>query len=130
MGVLELQNATTKTLVKRSNISLKISPNISPNIFTRRSKKDWVEIRAEGWTVSRHFDPKKTQDNHYRFRAKEKQSQLIELITEHNPDIICGTEFHLDEKYKTNEVFPEAYTITRKDRKEGVGEVFTAVSKR
>ena len=48
MGVLELQNATTKTLVKRSNISLKISPSISPNIFTRRSKKDWVEIRAEG----------------------------------------------------------------------------------
>ena len=34
----------SKALVKRSNIS----PNISPNIFTRRSKKDWVEVRAEG----------------------------------------------------------------------------------
>ena len=42
-------------VVKRSNIS----SNISANIFTHRSKKDWVDVRAEGCTVSRHFDPKK-----------------------------------------------------------------------
>ena len=70
-----------KALVKRSNISPNISPNIflfmlefdptmvakrsnispsiSPKIFTRGSKKDWVEFRAEGCTVSRHLDTKK-----------------------------------------------------------------------
>ena len=45
------QHFFSMLVVKRSNIS--------PNIFMRRSKKEWVEIRTESCSVSRHFDPKK-----------------------------------------------------------------------
>eukprot|EP00794_Sanderia_malayensis_P002336 gene2336-2688_t len=63
-------------------------------------------------------------------RSTQKQNQLLELIAEHNPDVICGTESHLDNKYTSAEVFPENYSIARKDRVEGGGGVFVATHQR
>ena len=63
-------------------------------------------------------------------RSTQKQHQLLELIAEHDPDVICGTESHLDYKYSSAEVFPDSYTIARKGRAEGGGGVFVASHQR
>ncbi len=39
-------------------------------------------------------------------RSREKQDSLLEFVTEHEPDIICGTESHIDNNYSTATVFP------------------------
>ena len=49
-------------------------------------------------------------------QSLDKKLQFQELITEHNPDIICGTESHLNADYYTAEVFPPDFNITRKER--------------
>ena len=59
-------------------------------------------------------------------RLTQEQHQLLELIAEHDPDVVCGTESHLDYKYSSPEVFPESYSIARKDRAEEGGGVFVA----
>ena len=59
-------------------------------------------------------------------RSTQKPNQLLELIAEHNTDVIYGTESHLDSKYSSAEVFPESYSIARKDRVEGGGGAFIA----
>lgn len=63
-------------------------------------------------------------------RSEKKRNDLIELITQHAPDIICGTESHLDMYYSSSEVFPDMFDIVRKDRVEGGGGVFIATHKR
>ena len=63
-------------------------------------------------------------------RSTQKPNQLLELIAEHNQDVIYGTESHLDNKYSSAEVFPESYSIARKDRVEGGGGVFIATHQR
>ena len=61
-------------------------------------------------------------------RSSGKQANLLALIAEHNPDIICGCESHLDGSYSSAEVFPSNYIILRKDRLEGAGGVFLCVN--
>ena len=46
-------------------------------------------------------------------RSLDKKQQFQELITEHNPDIICGSESHLNADYYTVEVFPPDFYITK-----------------
>ncbi len=59
-------------------------------------------------------------------KGKEKQ-KLLELIAkEHNPDIIFGTESHLDPSYGDSEVFPDGYLVKRNDRDRHGGGVFVA----
>ena len=50
-------------------------------------------------------------------------------MSEHNPDVICGTESHLDQSFYTSEIFPTTYNVFRKDRTLGGGEVFLCTKK-
>ena len=60
-------------------------------------------------------------------RSLDKKLQFQELITEHNPNTICGTESHLNADYHTAEVFPPDFNVTRKERPAaGDGGVFIA----
>ena len=61
-------------------------------------------------------------------RSSEKRANLLALIEEHNPDIICGCESHLDRSYYSAEIFPNNYTVLRKDRIEGAGGVFLCIN--
>ena len=45
-----------------------------------------------------------------------KQAQLQTTVDYTNPDLIFGTESHLDSSYSDAEIFPPGYTIYRKDR--------------
>ena len=51
------------------------------------------------------------------------------LINEHNPDVVCGTESHLDHSFYTPEIFPDEYNVFRKDRTMGGGGVFLCIKK-
>ena len=57
-------------------------------------------------------------------QSSGKRANLLVLIAEHNPDIICGCESHLDSSYCSAEIFPSNYIILRKDQLEGAGGVF------
>ena len=60
--------------------------------------------------------------------GSEKRCQLMQLIDEHQPDIICGCETKLDNTIYDQEVFPtDTYEIYRKDNKKGEGGVFVAI---
>ncbi len=45
----------------------------------------------------------------------DQQLSLLELATEHEPDIICGTESHIDKQF-TNSLLPPQYDVEREDR--------------
>ena len=62
-------------------------------------------------------------------KSKKKQKDLRSVITQENPDIICGNESHLDGDYFTSEVFPDTHEIFRKDRNRYGGGVFIGVKK-
>ena len=64
-------------------------------------------------------------------RSKKKQDELLKLVRKHTPDIICGTESHLDQhvQYTSAEVFPSSYDIYRKDRSLGGGGVFLCIQR-
>ena len=49
--------------------------------------------------------------------------QLFTNLDEHQPDIVCGTESHLENSITTSQVFPKGFDIFRKDRSLG-GEEF------
>ena len=57
-----------------------------------------------------------------------KRAQFQTLIDEQNPDIICGCESHIDSSYFNAEIFPTTYTVLRKDRVEGAGDVFLCIT--
>lgn len=61
-------------------------------------------------------------------QSQRKRMQLQELIETHKPDIIAGTESHLDSSITTSETFPNNYQIFRKDRNIHGGGVFLAVN--
>ena len=61
-------------------------------------------------------------------RSTGKRLEFASLLHEHQPDIVCGTESHLENGITTSEVFPKGFDIFRKDRSLGGGGVFVAVS--
>ena len=62
--------------------------------------------------------------------STQKQLQFQELVEEHDhPDIICGTESHLDNATTNESLHPE-YDFEREDREYGGGGVFIAIHKR
>ena len=61
-------------------------------------------------------------------RSTGKRLDFASLLHEHQPDIVCGTESHLENGITTSEVFPKGFDIFRKDRSLGGGGVFVAVS--
>ena len=61
-------------------------------------------------------------------KSTSKQAEFHVLTDEVKPDIICGTESHLNDSISSNEIFPNGYEIFRKDRDLHGGGVFIAVS--
>lgn len=47
---------------------------------------------------------------------RNKVADLNVCIDENNPDVIIGTETHLNSSVASNELFPRLYTVFRKDR--------------
>ena len=82
------------------------------------------------------FTPKKKKNiplklmvlNCRSLKSTSKQAEFHVLIDEVKPDIICGTESHLNDSISSNEIFPNGYEIFRKDRDLHGGGVFIAVS--
>ena len=56
-------------------------------------------------------------------RSTGKRLDFASLLHEHQPEIICGTESHLENSITTSEVFPKGSDIFRKGRSLG-GEEF------
>ena len=63
-----------------------------------------------------------------RSSGKRAALKAIILVDEHKPHIIMGCETHLGETYASSEVFPPGHSIIRKDRCNGGGGVFLAIS--
>ena len=66
-------------------------------------------------------------------RSTGKRLDFASLLHEHQPDrsqpdMVCGTESHLENSISTSELFPMGFDIFRKDRSLGGGGVFVAVS--
>ena len=49
-------------------------------------------------------------------RIRNKVADLAMCIGKYNPDIIIGTETHLDSSVNSSELFPSNYSVIRKDR--------------
>ena len=49
-------------------------------------------------------------------RSDAKKASFLALVNERNPDIICGSESHLDQSFYTSEIFPDTYNVFREDR--------------
>ena len=49
-------------------------------------------------------------------RIRNKVADLAVCIGKYNPDIIIGTETHLDSSVNSSELFPSNYYVIRKDR--------------
>ena len=60
---------------------------------------------------------------------KNKITDIAAVIDEHKPDVILGNESWLNPEITSSEIFPEGYTVFRKDRVEGQigGGVFQAI---
>ena len=59
--------------------------------------------------------------------VKNKKAQLHALINGSAPDIVFGTESWLTPDISNSEIFPENYTVYRKDRPDGHGGVFIMI---
>lgn len=55
-----------------------------------------------------------------------KKESFLNLIDTYKPDIVFGTESWLKSDVLSSEVFPECYSVFRKDRSDGYGGVFIA----
>ena len=58
-----------------------------------------------------------------------QKAEFLALVDEHNPDVICGYESHLDWSFYTSEIFPDIYNMFRKDRTMGGGGIFLCIKK-
>ena len=61
-------------------------------------------------------------------RITNKKAELETALNYIKPDIVCGTESWLNQNIKSSEVFPNNYTVYRKDRSRLGGGVFLLVS--
>ena len=59
-------------------------------------------------------------------KKKKKKKKFYALIDSEQPDIILGTESHLDSSHFNSETFPAPYPALRKDRNINEGGVFIA----
>ena len=79
--------------------------------------------------------PSPPKDGHLKFltvncrglKSSTKRSELHELIATHDPDVIFGTESHLNSSIASSETFLNQYAIYRKDRNIYGGGVFIAI---
>ena len=61
--------------------------------------------------------------------VRSKRADFIALINYHKPDIVCGTESWFTSDHYSAEVFPEEFSVYRKDRGSLGGGVFILVHK-
>ena len=59
-------------------------------------------------------------------KSQQKQRLFNILLSTEQPDIVLGTESHLDKSFNNAEVFPAPYEAFRKDRNHNGGGVFIA----
>ena len=61
-------------------------------------------------------------------KGLDKRAEFHAFVNHEKPDIIIGTESHLDESYTNSDIFPEGYrtNVVRKDRNSHGGGVFIA----
>ena len=52
---------------------------------------------------------------------------FLALVDENNPNVIGGSESHLDQSFFTPEIFPDYYNVFRKDHTMGGGGVFLCI---
>ena len=64
--------------------------------------------------------------NHRSLKSKTKKKKFYALIASEQPDIILGTETHVDSSHYNSESFPAPYLALRKDRNINGGGVFIA----
>ena len=57
---------------------------------------------------------------------KNKAPDLAACVETHNPDIIIGSESWLNPNIQNSEIFPDNFTVVRKDRMDSNGGVFIA----
>ena len=60
---------------------------------------------------------------------KNKVADLAVCVDQHNPDIILGSETWINPSIKSEELFPDKYTVVRKDREDSYGGVVVAIKK-
>lgn len=60
-------------------------------------------------------------------RSLSRRARLCSLLQEHEPNVIVGSESHLDDSYLSSEIFPAGFNIYRKDRTAGSGGVFLGI---
>lgn len=60
-------------------------------------------------------------------KSAAKQAAFRSEVEHHNPDIILGCESKINVEMQTYSLFPEDYTVLRKDRNEYGGGVFIAI---
>ncbi|VDI07255.1 Hypothetical predicted protein [Mytilus galloprovincialis] len=72
--------------------------------------------------------PKNTKILVVNFKSiKNKKEELCNLLDSANPNILIGTETWLRNDISSSEIFPDGYTVYRKDRWDGYGGVLVAV---
>ena len=47
---------------------------------------------------------------------RSKTTDLAYCLDQHSPDIVIGTETHIDDSVNSSELFPPGYSVVRKDR--------------
>lgn len=107
----DLLNGSTVTSNRQHQHSTLVKQQVPAPIHTKRKK------RLRLMTI-----------NCRSLKSIGKQQQFAAIVDLHNPDIICGTESHLDDSIQTSEVFPNGYNVFRNDRTMDGGGVFVAVS--
>ncbi|XP_072178279.1 uncharacterized protein [Diadema setosum] len=59
--------------------------------------------------------------------VRNKKAEIGDVLDSTKPDIVLGTETWLKENITSSELFPDGYTIVRRDRSDGYGGVLIAL---
>ena len=85
------------------------------NTRSGKSKTDQTKRHTQGAPTSTKIQSIKTMVINF-CSTRNKISDLTVCIENYNPDIIIGTEIHLDSSINSSELFPPNYSVIRKDR--------------
>ena len=109
-------------MVNTSNIFDQLSnSNVvgSPGLPVFRSSP----IKLNRTDRNNYYRPRNTKKLVVNFQSiKNERKALCNLIDSANPNILIGTETWLRNDISSSEIFPEGYTVYRKDRWDGYGE--------
>ena len=121
-----MESKNTENQITHSTVNTKLSTNITQY----NENKIYANNVKLGSNASSNDENKEIKHlkivtiNVQSIKSKHKQAQLNLFCKNENPDIILGTESHLDEDFLDSEVFHKNYEIIRKDRNRHGGGVF------